>query len=175
MQINLGCFPPFLTWFFFSHPPFPHFTMKTFTHPPTLPPLPMIYFPWNPPLPNLPLNYPSLYLPNCLNLYALDFFSFAFAFVLSGIKPAQHCIHYFSSSVEVMFSENIFCRDCLAEEVTFPQCSTKIMILRVREWEKSSSITFNHVQNFSQPRSKTNCAIWLYLTLVPPSCMHGTC
>ena len=55
------------------------------------------------------------------------------------------------------------------------QYSAKMIILNICSCKKAWSITFNHVQNFSGPRSELNFAMWLDLTLAPPPCVCEAC
>ena len=92
-------------------------------------PLTHTHTPWPPPLTPLPLKYPSWSSPKWLHFNALDFL--AFVFILPGIKPSQHCLPYFSSSLVVMFLEQLVWRVCLTGEGAILQCGAEIMILHI--------------------------------------------
>ena len=109
-------------------PPPPPLPLIFFYWPTMLPTLLLTHFTWPKPLPPIPLKSLWWSLPDCLYFYALTFI--AFAFVLSGIKPAHHCLSL--SSLSVIFSEQIVWIDCLSGEGSFLQSGTEIMILHVR-------------------------------------------
>ena len=94
-----------------------------------LPYLPMTNFIRTPPLPPIPLRDLSWSFPDCLNFDALDFLSFAF--VLSGIKPAQHCLPFSFSSLTLMFLEHLVWHACLAGEGASPRRGAEIAISHV--------------------------------------------
>ena len=140
LQTKLGCFPPFPAQHIFLPPLFSTLPLTHSLRIPPLPPLPLTHFPRTPPLPPLPLKDISWSLPDCLNLDAIDFL--AFTYVIFGTEPAHRCLPFYFSYLVVMFLEKLVWRACLSGEGAFPQCGTEIMILHVREWAKSRSITF---------------------------------
>ena len=104
-------------------------------------------FPRPPPLPFIPVKPLWWSLSNCLNFDTTDFL--AFAFVLSGVEPAQICLPFFPS-LEVMFPEHLVWRNQITGGGASYQSVTRILILHILEWKKndpSHSITFRTFQN----------------------------